>query len=138
MLALNWRWTTLLYWLWANVFVVVLTTQFWFLVNDRFDPRQAKRLVGFLGSGGILGGIAGGPADRAAGPARPSGNLLYAAAALLAVGAPAVTVFFRRLDRLPGRRPPGRRPRRPRPASSTRTGPSAATPTCGRWPPWPC
>jgi ATP:ADP antiporter, AAA family len=56
----DWKWWTLLYWMWANVFVVVLTTQFWILVNDVFNPREAKRLIGFLGSGGILGGVAGG------------------------------------------------------------------------------
>ena len=79
-----------------------LTTQFWFLVNDRFDPRQAKRLVGFLGSGGILGGIAGGLlTGLLASPDHPE-NLLYAAAALLAAGALAVAVLFRRLDSLPG------------------------------------
>ncbi len=96
--ALDWPGITLLYWLWANIFVVVLTTQFWFLVNDRFDPREAKRLVGFLGSGGILGGIAGGLLTGfLAEPGRPE-NLLYIAAALLAVGAAALTALFRRLE----------------------------------------
>ena len=103
--ALDWPGITLLYWLWANVFVVVLTTQFWFLVNDRFDPRQAKRLVGFLGSGGILGGIAGGLlTGLLARPHEPE-DLLYAAAALLAAGALAVAVLFRRLDRASGGTP---------------------------------
>ncbi len=48
------------YWVWASVLIVVLMTHYWMLVNMIFDPRQAKRLVGFLGSGGILGGITGG------------------------------------------------------------------------------
>jgi ATP/ADP translocase len=99
--ALDWPGITLLYWLWANVFVVVLTTQFWFLVNDRFDPREAKRLVGFLGSGGILGGICGGLLTGfLAQPGRPE-DLLYIAAVLLAAGAAAVAVLFRRLERSP-------------------------------------
>jgi AAA family ATP:ADP antiporter len=50
----------LAFWIWANVFVVVLVTQFWILVNDVFNPREVKRLIGFFGSGGLLGGILGG------------------------------------------------------------------------------
>ena len=48
------------YWTWASVLVIVLMTGFWMTVNEIYNPRQAKRLVGFLNSGGILGGIAGG------------------------------------------------------------------------------
>jgi len=50
----------LFFWIWANIFIVVLVTQFWILVNDVFNPREAKRLIGFFGSGGLLGGILGG------------------------------------------------------------------------------
>ncbi len=52
-------WMPLAFWVWANLFVVVLGTQFWILVNDIFNPREAKRLIGFFGSGGLLGGIFG-------------------------------------------------------------------------------
>lgn len=58
--AIVWSWLSLLFWLWTNIFIVVLTTQFWITVNDVFNLREAKRLVGFFGSGGILGGIVGG------------------------------------------------------------------------------
>jgi AAA family ATP:ADP antiporter len=54
------RWLLVAYWMWANMFVVVLVTPFLILVNDVFNPREAKRLIGFIGSGGILGGIFGG------------------------------------------------------------------------------
>jgi len=53
-------WVPLVFFVWANVFIMVLMTQFWILVNDVFNPREAKRLIGFLVSGGILGGIVGG------------------------------------------------------------------------------
>lgn len=52
-------WMPLVFWVWANLFIVVLGTQFWMLVNDVFNPREAKRLIGFFGSGGLLGGIFG-------------------------------------------------------------------------------
>jgi len=56
----GWTWVPLVFWIWANILVIVLMTQFWFLVNDVFNPREAKRLIGFFVSGGILGGIFGG------------------------------------------------------------------------------
>lgn len=49
-----------LYWVWANVLIVVLMTHFWMTVNELFNPREAKRLIGFVSSGGILGGVLGG------------------------------------------------------------------------------
>ncbi len=55
----RYTWMPLAFWVWANLFVVVLGTQFWILVNDVFNPREAKRLIGFFGSGGLLGGIFG-------------------------------------------------------------------------------
>ena len=47
------------FWVWANTFIAVLNAQFWITVNDVFNPREAKRLIGFFVSGGILGGILG-------------------------------------------------------------------------------
>ncbi len=51
---------TYVYWVWAGVLVTVLVTQFWMIVIEVFNPREAKRLIGFCGSGGILGGVFGG------------------------------------------------------------------------------
>jgi len=48
-----------IFWVWANTFIAVLNAQFWITVNDVFNPREAKRLIGFFVSGGILGGIVG-------------------------------------------------------------------------------
>jgi AAA family ATP:ADP antiporter len=53
------KWPSLVFWLWADIFTAMSMTQFWILVKDIFDSRQIKRLVGFLASGGLLGGIAG-------------------------------------------------------------------------------
>ena len=55
----RWMWVPVAFWIWASVFIVVLMTQFWILINDIFNPREAKRLIGFFVSGGILGGISG-------------------------------------------------------------------------------
>ncbi|UCC40675.1 MAG: MFS transporter [Candidatus Aminicenantes bacterium] len=55
----QWKWLSLIYWFWAEIFTITSVTQFWILINDIYTPRQAKRLVGFLVSGGLLGGVAG-------------------------------------------------------------------------------
>jgi AAA family ATP:ADP antiporter len=55
----EWNWISMIYWVWCDIFTITTVTQFWILVNDRYHPRQAKRLIGFLVSGGLLGGIAG-------------------------------------------------------------------------------
>ena len=49
-----------LYWIWANTLTVVLMTHFGLTISEVFNPRQARRLIGFCGSGGILGGVLGG------------------------------------------------------------------------------
>jgi ATP/ADP translocase len=48
------------YWVWASVLIIVLMTHFWMTVNEILNPREAKRLIGFISSGGIIGGFLGG------------------------------------------------------------------------------
>lgn len=48
------------YWVWASVLIIVLLTHFWITVNEMYNPREARRLIGLLNSGGILGGVLGG------------------------------------------------------------------------------
>ena len=38
---------------------IFLISQFWTLANDIYDPRQAKRVFGFIGGGAALGGMTG-------------------------------------------------------------------------------
>jgi ATP/ADP translocase len=59
LLKIEWKWLSLTLWLWADVFTATTVTQFWIIVNDEYNPHQAKRLIGFLVSGGLLGGIIG-------------------------------------------------------------------------------
>ena len=53
-------WLPYVYWVWASILIVVCMTHFWMTVNDLFNPREAKRLIGFISSGGIMGGVLGG------------------------------------------------------------------------------
>jgi hypothetical protein len=38
----------------------VLISGFWSVINERFDPRTAKRVLGSIAAGGTLGGVVGG------------------------------------------------------------------------------
>jgi len=99
---------------------VVLTTQFWILVNDVFNPREAKRLIGFFGSGGILGGVAGGVLTGfAARGMEPHDLLLFSAVFLLGALAVVAALFS---GRGPSRAAAGAVPRPEAPPSSA--GPS--------------
>lgn len=42
------------------IFSTAIGSAFWSLVNERFDPHEAKRLVGRITSGGTIGGVIGG------------------------------------------------------------------------------
>ncbi len=71
------------FYVWLNVFSLLLLSQFYLIVSDLFDPRQAKRVFGFIGAGGLSGGVIG--SATAGFLSRPLGaiNLLLIAAALL-------------------------------------------------------
>src|SRR5262249_51976750 len=45
---------------WVGMFGVLAVSQVWTLANYVLTNREAKRLFGFIGSGGIVGGIVGG------------------------------------------------------------------------------
>jgi len=52
-------WVTGVFYVWVAICSVLLVTLFWLVANDLYRAREAKRLFGFIGSGGILGGIVG-------------------------------------------------------------------------------
>lgn len=53
-------WVLYLFYIWVAIFAVLSASQFWILANIVFNPREAKRLFGFIGAGAIAGGIFGG------------------------------------------------------------------------------
>ena len=52
-------WVSVAFYLAGLILGILLISQFWTLANVVFDPRQAKRLFGFIGGGSSLGGILG-------------------------------------------------------------------------------
>ena len=92
----GWQGLPIIFWVWANVFIIVLNTQFWIVVNDILNPREFKRLSGFFISGGILGGFLGGVLAGLLAEESVDYDLLLLSAGLLALCALVVHLIFRR------------------------------------------
>lgn len=72
-----------LFYVWVAVFGLIAASQFWILANCIFNPREAKRLFGIVGSGAIAGSIAGGYLTKILAPSAGSANLLLLCTGLL-------------------------------------------------------
>jgi AAA family ATP:ADP antiporter len=88
-------WVSVAFYLAGSILGVLMISQFWTLANVVYDPRQAKRVFGFIGGGAPLGGIAG---STLATYAKQIGavNLLLPSAALMALCALLVAAIIRR------------------------------------------
>jgi ATP:ADP antiporter, AAA family len=66
----------------------ILVSGFWAIVNERFDPRTARRAIGRITAGGSVGGLLGGLLPERVGAALPLTAMLpiLAALHLLAAG----------------------------------------------------
>lgn len=71
------------FYIWVACFSITSVTQFWTLANDIFDPLEAKRLFGFIISGGSAGGVLGGLLTNRAVRWMPTEDLLLLSAFLL-------------------------------------------------------
>lgn len=89
-------WVGRAFFVWISVFNLFIVSVFWAFMADTYDIRQGKRLFGFIGVGGTLGGILGSLITATlAGPVGPV-NLLLISVVLLELGVLAV----RRLARI--------------------------------------
>lgn len=52
-------WVAVAFYIVSLILSILLISQFWTLANDVYDPRQAKRIFGFIGAGASLGGATG-------------------------------------------------------------------------------
>src|SRR5215475_8401377 len=53
-------WVTVAFYLWVNVYGLILLAQFWAFATSLSNPREARRTFGAIGVGGLLGGLFGG------------------------------------------------------------------------------
>ena len=92
----SWAPISIVFYIWANIFGIIITAQVWTVASTVFDTRQAKRLFPLIGSGGILGGALGGLIATAVVRSVGTDNLLLALVLLLGVSIAIVQVLSRR------------------------------------------
>ena len=92
----NQLWIPVAFYLLGLILGLLLISQFWTLANVVYEPRQAKRLFGFIGAGSSLGGILG--SFLAANYAKRIGtnNLLFFSVAFMALCVLLVILIIRR------------------------------------------
>jgi AAA family ATP:ADP antiporter len=89
-------WVSVAFYLMALLLGVLLISQFWTLANLLYDPRQAKRLFGFIGGGAPLGGIAGSALLRSYTTQIGTTNMLLISGTLMVICAALVATIIRR------------------------------------------
>jgi len=82
-------WVPIAFYIFVSIAYVLIVSQFWAYSNFVLDPRQGKRLFGFVGAGGLTGGLTGATiAAVVSGVAGTQITLLISSAILLlAIGA---------------------------------------------------
>ncbi|MFQ5526675.1 MAG: MFS transporter [Thermoanaerobaculia bacterium] len=85
--SLPFDWVRFVFYLWVTVAIGLNLSLVWAVSGVVLDPRQAKRLFGFLGAGALIGGIAGGQVARLVSLSYGVRATLLAAAIALGVAA---------------------------------------------------
>jgi AAA family ATP:ADP antiporter len=140
---------------WVEVAGSIAVLQFWTFANEAYDSREARRLFGLIGAGGMLANVVAGFA--VSGLARRVGaeNLLFLCAALFAASAALVPLVSRAIGARHRRRagrprhgsgapltsasspPSSPSPSSPPPSSTTSSRPRPPPPSARRATPWP-
>ncbi|HXE79365.1 MAG TPA: Npt1/Npt2 family nucleotide transporter, partial [Vicinamibacterales bacterium] len=89
------EWVAVGLYLFGQMYGILLISQFWTLANIIYDPRQAKRVFGFIGGGASLGGILGGSLTTFLSTKIGDPNLLLMSAIILAACAAVVLAIVR-------------------------------------------
>ena len=79
------QWVSVGFYLLGLIFAILLVSQFWSLANAVYDPRQAKRLFGFIGGGTALGGMTGSGITSLIAETVGTNTLVLASAVVLAL-----------------------------------------------------
>jgi ATP:ADP antiporter, AAA family len=91
--ALSWGpglqsvWLGRAFFIWTSVFNMFVVAIFWSVMADVFSPAQGKRLFGFIGAGGTIGGITGAAITSSLVSVVGTANLLLVSVVLLELAA---------------------------------------------------
>ncbi len=88
--AENSIWAGRVFFVWTSVFNLFVISVFWSFMTDVFSTPQGKRLFGFIGFGGTLGGITGSTVTASLAPVLGPVNLLLISMLLLELSVMAV------------------------------------------------
>jgi AAA family ATP:ADP antiporter len=80
-------WLGRAFFIWTSVFNMFVVAIFWSVMADVFSPVQGKRLFGFIGAGGTIGGITGAAITSALVSVVGTANLLLVSVVLLELAA---------------------------------------------------
>ncbi len=94
-------WIAVGFYVLGAILAVLLISQFWTLANDVYDPRQAKRLFGFIGGGASLGGASGAAITVFLVESIGAKNMLLVSAAFMGVSL-AIVMFILKRERSAG------------------------------------
>ena len=94
-------WIYYLFYIWVNLYGVLAVSLLWLLANAVFNAREARRLFGFIGTGGIAGSVLGGVFTGWAASWLGTENLLLISAALIAISAGLVCKVRVNADAMP-------------------------------------
>ena len=89
-------WIAVAFYIVGLILAVLLISQFWTLANDIYDPRQAKRVFGFIGGGASLGGATGAALTAFLVENIGAKNMLLVSASIMAVCVGIVMFVLRR------------------------------------------
>lgn len=94
--AIGADWVAVAFYVLALILGILLISQFWTLANDVYDPRQAKRIFGFIGGGASLGGATGAGLTAFLVESVGAKEMLLISAAIMGLCFFIVTVIMRR------------------------------------------
>ncbi len=94
--GLELRWVLPVIYIGYDVFNFLMIVCFWQFATSIMDQRKAKRMIGIVGSGGIVGGILSGFGIRLAAPLIGTPNLIYAYAIFQLLALAVFLILLRR------------------------------------------
>lgn len=93
------EWVAVAFYIVSSILAILLISQFWTLANDVYDPRQAKRIFGFVGAGASLGSAMGAGLTAYLIESVGSGRMMLVSAGVMVVCLGIVLTILRREPR---------------------------------------